>query len=184
MNIVRHTGLHNEVIAVIGGESTGKTTLAEAVAKSLHGVFVPEFARQYAIHVNRPLSSADVDLIARGEIEVLTRAMDSSSSKSLVCDTDLVSTAVYAEHYYGNCPRWIHDEVRARRADLYLLCEPDLAWVPDGIRDLPLERWSIHEEFQAYLAQLGASFLPVYGKGVNRLAVALAAVRGFRASRA
>ena len=55
----------------------------------------------------------------------------------VVLDTDLLSTTVYAEHYYGACPEWIKRAARARMGSLYLLCEPDLPWSPDGVRDRP-----------------------------------------------
>ncbi len=67
-----------------------------------------------------------------------------------------MSTTVYAEHYYGTCPPWILDEARARLADLYLLCEPDLPWEADGIRDSPTERLQLHSAFRDRLRSWGA----------------------------
>lgn len=118
-------------ICLIGPECTGKTGLAERAARELGATCVPEYARQYAERKGRILTASDVDVIARGEIANLDRA----AGGVIVCDTDLISTVVYARHYYGECPRWIVEEARRRRADLYLLFDTDLDWLPDPVRD-------------------------------------------------
>jgi hypothetical protein len=89
--------------------------------------------RHYAEQVQRPLTAADVTPIARGQLAAEALALAQwretwgpvAEWPPLVLDTDLVSTTVYAEHYYGACPAWIMAEARERLAPLYLLCEPD-----------------------------------------------------------
>lgn len=114
-------------ICLIGPESTGKTGLAKALGLP----WVPEFAREYVETRGNDLTAADCDPIARGEIANLDRA----AGDVVILDTDLISTVVYARHYYGSCPAWIEEEARRRRADLYLLLDTDLAWQPDPARD-------------------------------------------------
>jgi NadR type nicotinamide-nucleotide adenylyltransferase len=173
-------------VVVTGSESAGKTSLASALAAALHVAWVPEFARAYAESTARPLDAADVAPIARGQVAsenaAIARARD-AARPLVVLDTDLVSTTVYAEHYYGSCPEWIRDAARARLGDLYLLCLPDLPWEADGVRDQPLARRELHQRFRRRLEGFGALVLPVYGAGEARLAVAHAAIRGWRASR-
>jgi NadR type nicotinamide-nucleotide adenylyltransferase len=177
-------------IVVIGPESTGKTTLARELAYSLDTIWVPEFSRSYAETIGRPLSVDDVAPIARGQIAAeddSERRLKTLASKyslgiyPLVLDTDLVSTTVYSEHYYGYCEPWILEAARARLGALYLLGENDLPWLPDGVRDQPLTRAELHERFVARLDALGAKVLAVDGRGARRLEHALAAVRGWRA---
>ncbi|MEO7964326.1 MAG: ATP-binding protein, partial [Gemmatimonadaceae bacterium] len=149
-------------------------------------------ARSYAASIGRPLIASDVDCIARGQVaaedsvmEQLQNAPNGQYARNfIVLDTDLVSTTVYADHYYDATPSWVTNEARARRADLYLLCAPDLPWTSDGIRDLPNARAAIHQRFVARLREFDALTLHVQGQGGLRFDVALAAVRAWRAARA
>lgn len=180
-------GTHARVprIVVTGGESTGKTTLAAALAKALGSLWVPEYSRSYAEQVGRALTSADVEPIARGQVAAEDAASERwraqvgrrRDAPPLVLDTDLVSTTVYAEHYYGACPAWIMAAARERLGDLYLLCEPDLPWESDGVRDQPEARAKLHSAFGVRLRTLGARVALVRGIGRTRLEAALAAVR-------
>jgi nicotinamide riboside kinase len=94
----------------------------------------------------------------------------------LIRDTDLVSTVVYARHYYGAVAPWIEEEARARRAELYLLCRPDLPWTPDGVRDRPERREEFYAEFRAALKDIAAKVVEIAGKGEVRTKRAIAAV--------
>lgn len=175
-------------VVVTGSESTGKTTLAAAIAHSLGTLWVPEYSRQYAGQVQRPLTAHDVEPIARGQIAAehdgearwRDRFRDVESPPPLVLDTDLVSTTVYARHYYGGCPPWIDAEAIARRGDLYLLCEPDLAWENDGIRDQPQARAALHDRFAGALRAIGARVAVVRGYEGARLGAALHAIRAWQ----
>jgi nicotinamide riboside kinase len=116
-----------------GPESTGKTTLAAALAARFDAPWTREAARLFAESSSVPLSAATVEPIARLSIQMEDAAL-ATTPELLVRDTDLVSTVVYARHYYGEVAEWIKEEARARRGDLYLLCLPDLAWEQDGVR--------------------------------------------------
>jgi NadR type nicotinamide-nucleotide adenylyltransferase len=148
--------VHAKRICLTGPESTGKTTLAQQLANELHVPWSAEYARQYAEASNHALTSADVEPIARGEIVLLESAMaaaHTSGATMVIHDTDLLSTVVYARHYYGSCPQWIEREARARRADLYLLLDIDVMWVPGPARDASDDARA--ELFDAFLAALG-----------------------------
>lgn len=119
-------------ICLIGPESTGKSKLAERAARELGIVWIPEYAREYAEARPNGLTAMDVEPIARGEMARLDGA---PGDRPAVLDTDLISTVVYARHYYGSCPEWIENEARRRRADLYLLFDTDIEWHPDPARD-------------------------------------------------
>jgi nicotinamide riboside kinase len=93
-----------------------------------------------------------------------------------VLDTDLVSTTVYARHYYGSCPAWIDQAARERLGDLYLLCDIDVPWVADDARDRPRERAHMHGLFVAALEALGARYVTIRGSWAERRQAAIAAV--------
>jgi NadR type nicotinamide-nucleotide adenylyltransferase len=174
-------------IVITGSECTGKTTLARALARDLGAILVPEFARAYAESKAGPLGAADVEPIARGQIRAEDEAIERARAEGnplLVLDTDLVSTTVYARHYYGACPPWIDEAALARRGDLYLMCDVDVPWVSDAARDRPHHRDEIHAMFVDALERLGARWAPVRGLGDVRVDVARGAVRGIvRAAR-
>ena len=172
-------------IVVTGSESNGKTTLARDLASWLGVPWIPEYARTYAEAKGGLLGPEDVDPIARGQ---MAREDDSIATAVLeglvpvVLDTDLVSTTVYSESYYGSTAPWIIAEARRRRGDLYLLADTDLPSSADGVRDRPHARRDMHERFVAHLLGTDAAWVSIDGLGARRLEHAIAAVRGWRAS--
>lgn len=163
-------------VVLIGPECSGKTTLAAALAERFAAPWVPEAARRFVETDPTPLSAATVEPIARLGI-ALDDAARAPGPALLIHDTDLVSTVVYARHYYGACPAWIVDEAHSRRADLYLLCLPDLPWESDGVRDQPNARHALFAKFRAALEETGAAYTVIGGQGPERLAAAEAALR-------
>ena len=167
------------IVVVTGSESTGKTTLAGDLARELGTVWVPEYARTYVdvqLAIGRQLDASDVEPIARGEIAAIDAALPTVRDL-LVLDTDLVSTVVYANHYYGSCPPWIVREARTRLGDLYLLCDIDVPWIPAPFRDRPDRREEIHGLFADTLASFGARVVVVRGTWAERWEIARGAVR-------
>jgi len=177
MPAAERRGAH--VIVVTGSESTGKTTLAGDLARHYATTWVPEFARAYLDETmattGQPLDASDVEPIARGHI-VSADAGIARARRLVVLDTDLVSTVVYSQHYYGDCPAWIERAARERLGDLYLLCAIDAPWVADSARDRPHEREHMHGLFVAALDTLGARYVTLRGSWAERRAAAIAAV--------
>jgi len=167
------------IVVVTGSESTGKTTLAGDLARHFKTVWAPEFSRTYldekTATTGSPLDAGDVEPIAHGQIAVEDRAIAAARGLALL-DTDLVSTTVYARHYYGSCPAWIDRAARERRGDLYLLCDIDVPWVADPARDRPHERAHMHGLFVAALEALGAQYVTIGGSWAERRELAIAAV--------
>ena len=169
------------VVVVTGSECTGKTTLAQELASASGAPCSPEFAREYVDRRRAPLGAADVEPIARGQIQAEDAAM-AAASTLVVKDTDLISTVVYAGHYYGACPEWIAEAARARRGGLYLLLHPDVPWVADGLqRDRPAERERLHGLFRSALASVGAVVVDITGSWDERRACAVEAIRSSQA---
>lgn len=163
------------VIVVCGPESCGKTTLAQQLASWLDCPWTPEAARLFAENSAVPLSANTVAPIAHLGIRLGETAM-AESPRWIVRDQDLVSTVIYARHYYGAMAPWIEAGARARLGDLYLLCRPDVPWVPDGIRDRPQQREGLFAEFATLLGAWGARVAEIGGLGGARLERAREAV--------
>lgn len=158
-------------ICLTGPESTGKTDLAGRLAKHFGTTFVPEFSRGYAEARSNELTYADVEPIARG-VTALPPAP--------ILDTDLISTVVYSRHYYGDCPPWIVDEARARRADLYLLMDTEVEWRPDPARDRGgEEREELFDSFRRALDEFETRWVIISGDWEERFERALAEIALF-----
>lgn len=174
-------------IVLTGGECTGKTTLARALAESHGTAWVPEAAREAVVAKPAPLGFEDVAPIARAHLAAADAALHEAARRerpAVFFDQDLLSTSIYARHYYGDCPPWIERLATERVGDLYLLCLPDLPWTPDPARDRGDRREEMHALFAEALARSGAPFAEVGGRGSERLARAEAAVAALLGSRA
>jgi HTH-type transcriptional repressor of NAD biosynthesis genes len=162
-------------ICLIGSESTGKTDLAEELARHFSAPSVGEFARDYALRVNRDLSYVDVAPIARGQIALEDR-LAAADGNLLILDTDLISTVVYSRYYYGGCPEWIEQAARDRRADLYLFLDVDVPWIADPVRDSAERREALHDHFRRALGEFGAEFVVISGPWEERWKRAVEAI--------
>jgi NadR type nicotinamide-nucleotide adenylyltransferase len=162
-------------VCVTGPESTGKTTLAGRLAEHYHTAWVPEASRLYAESKATPLLLADVVPIARQHVSMADDAIP-LAHKLLVLDTDLLSTVVYSRHYYGVVPPEVEELERARRADLYLLCDVDVPWLPDGVRDRPTDRQSMFELFREALDVRSLPWTRIHGNWDARWETAVDAV--------
>lgn len=163
-------------VVVTGSECTGKTTLAAALAAHYEATCVPEFARMFVHQKGAAPDYGDVEAIARGQM-ALEDQHSAAAADLLIQDTDLLSTLVYSNHYYGECPAWIEEALCERAADLYLLADIDVPWVADGDqRDRSDRRDEMHELFRSALAARDLRFVEIRGSRENRQATALSAI--------
>lgn len=167
-------------MVITGSECTGKTTLADALARHYHTVWVPEYVREFVVEKGGAPVYADVEAIARGQIELedrFAREAAAAAAPLLVQDTDLLSTVLYSRHYYGECPAWIEAELQDRAADLYLLTEIDVPWVPDSNqRDRGDRRQEMQGLFRTALIVRRLPFVELHGSREERLSGAIAAI--------
>lgn len=163
-------------VVVTGSECTGKTTLAAALADHYRTVWVPEYAREYVSARGSPPVAEDVEPIAKGQMrseDVLARPVN----RLLILDTDLISTAIYSRHYFGGCPAWIEEEIRRRKADVYLLAGIDVPWEPDGDqRDRGDRREEMQDLFREALVRRGIPYVELTGSHSRRLETATRAI--------
>jgi NadR type nicotinamide-nucleotide adenylyltransferase len=162
-------------VVLTGSESTGKTELARRLGVHFKAPVSVEFVRGYATSTRDALGFADHGPIAHGQMAAEDAAIRRANDL-VILDTDLVSTVVYCEHYFGKCPPWIVEAARARVGQLYLLLKPDVPWIPDGIRDRGQRRDEMHQLFAGKLRELRVSFVEIGGTWEERIARALAAV--------
>ena len=162
-------------VTVTGPESTGKTTLARDLADHFGTSWVPEAARTYAERRRGQLRADDVEPIAQEHVIEAERAT-AGASRLLVLDTDLLSTVIYARHYYGVVPPAVERAEERRRSHLYLLCDVDVPWLPDGIRDRPANREEMLVLFRDALDERGLRTKMIRGGWPERWELARSAV--------
>jgi NadR type nicotinamide-nucleotide adenylyltransferase len=164
-------------ICLHGPESTGKTTVAPALAARLGGVVVGEYGREYA--ETRGTAFTMPDLVAIGQEQARrATAAKATGADPLILDTDPLMTAVWADMLFGRRDPWFKSFTDA--ADLYLLFDTDLPWIDDGTRlfgTIGLRR-RFFDLSKAELDRRGLKWALIGGEGQARLANALAAITG------
>lgn len=162
-------------VCVFGPESTGKSTLAQNLAKHFNTVAIPEYARTYLEAQKGELSIDDIPQIASGQI-ASEEALIPRCNRIAIQDTDLLETVVWSKFLYNECPKWIEQAAHERRADLYLLTDVDVPWVADVVRYLPEERKSFFDCCKATLEAIGANYVIISGDWEARFNTAVEAV--------
>lgn len=130
-------------IVIIGPESTGKSTLCSSLADHFGSLWVPEYARDFLHHSDAKYDYDDLLTIAKGQIDleekIATKNQKVHPGKPLFIDTDLYVMKVWCEFVFGKCHKWILEQIVDRKYDLYLLCDIDLPWTFDKLREYPEE---------------------------------------------
>jgi len=159
-------------IAIIGPESTGKSTLSRMLAEYFDTCWVREYAREYIDNLTVPYQKPDLDLIAKGQIEMEDQ-MIKSANKVLICDTNLIVIKIWSEYKYGYCEEWILDEISRREYDLHLLTYIDLPWEDDPQREHPDKRHYFYDIYKAELESRKLKFKEIRGSIEERFKYAV-----------
>ena len=176
------------VIALLGAESTGKTTLAEALVHALRGdgrsaALVTEYLREFCDEQQRTPRQAEQAGIA--DMQTRRIADAACDVDVVVADTTALMIAVYSDKVFGDTGLYASAVDAHRACDLTLLTALDLPWQADGLqRDGPQVREPVDAMLRAALARAGIGYSVVAGHGPARLTAALQAVRHALALRA
>ncbi len=171
------TGLVKRV-CLLGSESTGKTTLARALAVEFDTAWNPEYGRPYT-EIGRdqdaPWTSSEFTHIARIQCWY-EDTLAGSAHDVLFCDTDAFTTALFHQVYLGGEPTHAFDDLEARSYDLFLVCGLDVPWRHDGIREFDEQRKWMHERYLERVRASGSPWLLLEGPHESRLAESRGAV--------
>ena len=190
-------------IVIIGPESTGKSTLCEQLASHYHTLWCPEYAREYLLKNGMNYSYNDLLAIAKGQVDLeekfieqvrsterpgdqgadvsvaeISTVPDLFASKLLFIDTDMYVMKVWCEFVFGNCHPFILEQIVERKYDLYLLCNADLPWVKDQLREYPdLEtRNKLYFIYKDIMINQPVPWIDISGEYEERLKKAVEAV--------
>lgn len=174
-------------IVIIGPESTGKSTLTEQLAAHYNTIACPEYAREYLNTNGASYTFDDLLAIAKGQLaleEKLTeevsrvRFQESSNQQLIFIDTDMYVMKVWCEYVFDKCHQYILNEIVSRKYDLYLLCNIDLPWVKDDLREYPDEqpRKELYHIYKDLLINQQTPWVSISGNYQQRLQTAITAV--------
>jgi nicotinamide riboside kinase len=175
------------VVAVLGAESTGKTTLAAEIGaaladRGLRVAVVAEVLREFCDENARTPSRAEQAAIAAAQTERIDAA--AARSEIVIADTSALMIAVYSDFLFGDTSLYASALAAQRRCDLMLVTELDLPWRPDGIqRDGAHVRAPVDALLRAALAGAGIAFATIAGIGSARCQAALRAIDATLAER-
>ena len=156
-------------IVIIGPESTGKTTLTQQLAAHFKAPYVPEYARTYL--EQKPQAGyelADLEAIATQQLALMEVALQ-NQPQILFCDTDLVTLHIWALDKFDRPLKQVEEALLMHKADLYLLCVPDIDWQSDPLREDANRRDELFSWNAWVLESLGANYFMVEGAGEKRL---------------
>lgn len=163
-------------IVITGAESTGKTTLARALANHYTENWTREFVREYVNTLDRALQRDDLETIARGQYALEDEKLE-QARRLIIHDTNVLSSIIYARHYFNTKLDWVSKRFKKRNYSLYLLCMPDIPWEADsGQRESPQTREQLQRIFKAQLDSLKLPYLEIHGTKEERLKQAVTAI--------
>lgn len=168
-----------KIVVLSGAESTGKSVLTEALARYYQAPFVPEFARYYLRNINQYYEIHDVNAIALMQKTQMQAALK-LKSEVVFFDTWLIITQIWFEMVYNMVPDWIPEMIKKTPIDLFLLCDTDIPWEPDPLRENGGEmRTKLSEIYQATIEAYGFPCKVVKGHDEIRTKNAIDLINNF-----
>lgn len=162
-------------IVIIGPESTGKSTLCSQLAKHYNTVWCPEFARQYLMEKGMHYTYDDLTNIAKGQLKLENETEAKASNNFYFIDTDMYVMKIWYEIAFQACPTWILKTISKSYCDLYLLCNTDLPWTKDELREYPdlKMRQKLFNMYKDVLINSGMNWAVISGTDEQRLQSAI-----------
>src|SRR3954468_6407327 len=165
-------------VCLMGAESTGKSTLAEGLARVYHTVWVPEYGRAYTVEKNKtgePWTTDDFIRIARRQQADEDEAAR-TANRILFCDTDALTTAIWHERYLGRPSPEVEAIAATGRYDLTFLTGTDVPWVKDKIRNSREVREQMQQRFREALRDRPEPVVELRGTLEERMPAAIDAI--------
>ena len=183
-------------IVIIGPESTGKSTLCEKLAAYYQTSWCPEYAREYLLAHGTDYSYDTLLTIAKGQVALEEKCIQELEQKTalaapnalvpgatsknplLFIDTEMYVMKVWCKFVFGKCHSWILNQIIERKYDLYLLCNVDLPWVKDELREYPDfgRREKLYHIYKEIMLSQPVPWADISGNYEERFAKAVAAV--------
>ncbi|HTE01805.1 MAG TPA: ATP-binding protein [Mucilaginibacter sp.] len=165
-------------IAIVGPESTGKSTMSAFLANHYRTVWVPEYARGYCEKLTGQPTWQDEINMFYGQLALEEEYLP-KANKLLICDTTFITVKIWSDYTFGRSPQEVLDELPKHPYDLYLLLSIDLPWEEDPLRDFPHMREHFMDVWYKELNALNANYVLISGAGQERYDNAVKAIDDF-----
>ena len=167
-------------IVVIGPESTGKSTLCEQLAAHYDSIWVKEYAREYLLTNGTHYTFENLLDIAKGQLKLEDEAAAVLAERHtpLIVDTDMYVMKVWCEFVFEKTHHWILNRLVERKYDLYLLCNIDLPWVRDELREYPdlISREKLYHHYKDAMINQNTPWVDISGNYEERQRKAIEAI--------
>ena len=178
-------------VVIIGPESTGKSSLCEQLAQHYNTLWCPEYAREYLLKNGMDYNYDDLLTIAKGQVELEEKYIrladgrwqiaghrSTANRQLLFIDTNMYVMKVWCEFVFGKCHQYIPDQIAGRKYDLYLLCNTDLPWIKDELREYPdvETRQNLLTIYKNIMENQSTPWVQISGNYEERLQKAIATV--------
>jgi NadR type nicotinamide-nucleotide adenylyltransferase len=165
-------------IAIVGPESTGKSTISIALAKHYQVPWVPEYARYYCAALTTDCTLQDEINMYHGQVALEESVLALTETDFIICDTTFITVKIWSDEMLGETPQIVLDNLAIHEYDLYLLMDIDLPWEEDPLRDFPNQREYFMQIWHKELQALNANYVVINGIA-DRLPNAIKAIDDF-----
>lgn len=150
-------------IAIVGPESTGKSTITSQLAKHYQTLWVPEYARYYCAALTKDCDLQDEVNMFHGQVALEASVLAIAEKELIFCDTTFLTVKIWSDEVFGETPQVVLDALPKYNYDLYLLLDIDLPWQEDPLRDFPHKREHFMQIWHNELLSLNANYVLVGG---------------------
>tara|TARA_B110000459_G_scaffold9331_1_gene9564 strand:+ start:1418 stop:1921 length:504 start_codon:yes stop_codon:yes gene_type:complete len=147
-------------IIIAGPESSGKTTLSNALKKYFNTFLVTEYSREYIDQLNSKYNYEDLLKIAKQQLK---NEDNTQLTTPIICDTDLITIKIWSEYKYSKCDSWILQHIKKQQNEsrFYLLCKPDIKWKYDPQRENQFDRKVVFDIYKKELEALNHQYFVI-----------------------
>ena len=150
-------------IAIVGPESTGKSTITSQLAKHYQTFWVPEYARYYCASLSQECDLQDEVNMFHGQLALEESIVAIAEKDIIFCDTTFLTVKIWSDEVFGETPQIVLNALPRYHYDLYLLMDIDLPWQEDPLRDFPHKREHFMQIWHKELQTLNANYVLVGG---------------------
>jgi len=162
--------MHNtKTIIVTGPESSGKTILTNQLSDYFETNSLSEYSREYLRGIGTNYTQEDLLVIAKEQLKRQVAAASEQTGKYLFCDTGLLVIKVWSQYRFNAVDPWIEKNLATQKVDLYILCNCDIPWEYDELRENPNDRHLLFNRYKKELEEHNLNYIVVEGRHTNRL---------------